>query len=393
MKIAWDQIRKEFFPALQEYTYLMAASSSPMNKKAYESGTAYFNKMLHHGDIKSEQFFEDVDKARELVADYINAKPHEIAFLINTSSGMNVVARLFENEKGEILYPSLEFPASIHIFRKLGYSCKKIGDEQGKYPIEAFQNELTDHTKYIVHTHVQSFNGFRQDLEELGDFCKKKEVINIVNATQSFGSYDLDVQAQKIDILVANGLKWIGCGFGTGILYINQKFIKKRPLPVSSWLSVTDPFAMDNENMDIVQKISSMDGLGGCPNFPALLAFKGGLELLNDVIGDGDINVAVRHIQERVLNLASMLLQGLKKCQLNLKIITPPGSKWRSGIITVEYEYAENLYDYLVQNNIYVTLKRYPKLEKSTLLRFAVNYYNNRTDIEKALNVLNSFKQ
>ncbi|MGV9203447.1 MAG: aminotransferase class V-fold PLP-dependent enzyme [Promethearchaeia archaeon] len=393
MEIAWDRLRKDYFPALQEHNYLMAASSSPMNKLAYENGMAYFHEMHYHGDIGSEQFFEEIDVAREIVSEYINAAPHEIAFLINTSSGMNIVARLFENEKGAILYPSIEFPASIHIFRKLGYPCTRIKDTKGAYPLENIHHAVTDDSKYLVHTHVQSFNGFRQNLDALGDLCEENNLINIINATQSFGSYKLDVKRQKINILVANGLKWIGCGFGIGILYISQELIKSRPLPVSSWLSVTDPFAMDNENMNIIQETRSMDSFGGCPNFPALLAFKGGLKLLKDIIGKGNINTAVSHIQDRIIMLSTKLVEGLKECQLNLKIITPQELDCRSGIITVEFAQAEKLYEYLVENNTYVTLKQYPKAKNKTLLRFAINYYNNETDIEKALVLLDAFYQ
>lgn len=393
MDIDWNKIRKEFFPALKNYTYLMAASSSPMNKMAYEKGITYFNEMLHHGDVKSERYFKDIEKARELVAEYINAEADEIAFLINTSSGMNVIARLFEKEKAEILYPSMEFPASIHIFRRLRYPCRKIEEQEGKYPIKSFEKKVSSSSKYLIHTHVQSFNGFRQDLGALGDFCEKNNLINIINATQSFGSYKLDVKKQKIDLMVANGLKWIGCGYGIGILYINREFIEDRPLPVSSWLSVTNPFAMDNENMNIIKETRSMDSLGGCPNFPALLAFKGGLELLKNIVGKGNINSAVSSIQERIIMLASKLIQGLQKCLLNLKIITPLELKHRSGIITVEYEKAEQLYDYLVQNQTYVTLKQYPRSDKKTLLRFAINYFNNESDIKQALHLLSSFNE
>jgi selenocysteine lyase/cysteine desulfurase len=228
-------------------------------------------------------------------------------------------------------------------------------------------------------------------LEALGDFCQEKDLINIVNATQSFGSFELDVKKQNIDILVANGLKWIGCGYGIGILYIKEKFIQDRQLPVSSWLSVTEPFKMDNENMDIIKETRAMDSLGGCPNFPALLTFKGGLEFLKNTIGEGDINNASQVIQQRIIKLTSYLIKGLETCPLDVKIITPTALECRSGIITVEYKKAEQLYEYLLENKTYVTLKQYPKSEKKTLLRFALNYYNNEADIENALNYLASF--
>ena len=51
MSIDWEQIRNDYFPALNSHTYIMAASASPMNKKAYEESLKYLKSMLNHGDM------------------------------------------------------------------------------------------------------------------------------------------------------------------------------------------------------------------------------------------------------------------------------------------------------------------------------------------------------
>ena len=69
---------------------------------------------------------------------------------------------------------------------------------------------------------------------------------------------------------------------------------------------------------------------------------------------------------------------------IDIKIITPLETEYRSGIITIEHEKAIKIHEYLLKNNIFATLKKYPKNQKDTLLRFAINYYNNIEDIELA---------
>ena len=76
------------------------------------------------GERSVRLYLNELDDARVLVAEYINSKVEEIAFLINTSSGMSVIARLIEN--GGIIYPEGEFPSSIHIFKSLGFNTNKI---------------------------------------------------------------------------------------------------------------------------------------------------------------------------------------------------------------------------------------------------------------------------
>ncbi|MFX1314862.1 MAG: aminotransferase class V-fold PLP-dependent enzyme [Promethearchaeota archaeon] len=387
MSVDWEEIRRIEFPVLKDLIYIMAASASPICKSAYENGIAYFNNMLNYGDIHFEDFMNEIELARKNIAQYINSKPEEITFLTNTSSGMNIVARLLE--KGEIIYPSIEFPASIHIFKRLGFICKKIPHKNNKYLVRDFEKRITRKTKYMIHSHVQSFTGFKQNLDSLGNFCRENELVNIINATQSFCSFEIDVKKHKIDILASNALKWACCGYGAGILYINNKLITEKGIPFSSWLSVEDPYSMDNENMRVINKTRYMDAFGGCPNFAALLSLKGGLDLIKNKIGNGNTKDGVKKIQDRIILLTSKFINELKN--LSYRIISPLDIEFRSGILTLEHEKAEEIYEHLIKNNIYVTLKKYPNFSKSTLLRFAFNYYNNFEDITKTIYQLKKY--
>jgi len=388
MTIDWENIRTTQFPALKNLTYIMAGSASPLSEAAYNNGINYFKDMLYFGDIHFDTFCEKIEKVRGIIAEYINAKPYEIAFLPNTSSGMNIIARFINI--GEILYPSIEFPASIHIFKRLGFPNRKINDQNHCYVIEDFKSSLSDKTKYIIHSHVQSLTGFRQNLEKLGEFCKKYELLNIINATQSFCSFEIDVKKQNIDILVSNALKWGACGYGAGFLYMDSNLLSDKEIPFSSWLSVENPFSLNNENIEVINKTKYMDTFGGCPNFAALLSLKGSLDLIKTQIGNGNIKTGIKRIQERIIHLTNIFVEEVK--EFNLKIITPLDPEFRSGIITIQHDRAEEIYSSFIKNNIYVTLKRYPNLEKDTLLRFAFNYYNNENDIKKVIKTLKLLK-
>jgi selenocysteine lyase/cysteine desulfurase len=383
MTVDWEQIRKDFFPALREHTYIMAASASPMNKSAYQEGLNYLNTMLTHGDIYYEQFKEDIDKNRETIADYINAKPEEIAFVPNVSAGMNIIARILD--KGEFIYPANEFPASVHIFKRLGYPNRKIHPSNNKYLMENIKKSISKETQILIHSHVQSLTGFRQNLKHLGTFCRKNALLSIINATQSFSSFEIDVKNGQIDVMISNALKWGGCGYGAGVLYINQTLLNEKEIPFSGWLSVNDPFSMDNENVKVINQTRYMDTFGGCPNYGALLALKGSFDLIKEQIGNGDIKKGVRRIQERILRLMDLFID--KLMDFNLNIISPLEIEFRSGIITIEHQKAEEIYEYLIKNNIYVTLKKYPNMNKSTLIRFSFNYYNNEQDIDRVIEV------
>ena len=384
MEIDWNKIRKDEFPALLNSVYLKTAGGSPMSKAAYQAGIKYLNEMHLEGDNYWERYLKELDYARALVAEYINSNVEDIAFLLNTSSGMNVIAHFIEKEG--IIYPEGEFPSSIHIFKALGFSTVKIKSKKdNSYQIESFKKFINSTSKYSIHSHVQYLTGFKQNLYELGEFCNRNNMINIINATQSFGAFPIDVKNQNIDMLVASGLKWACCGYGIGILFIKKKFLEKRGLPFSSWLSVEDAFSMDNDNLDLIIQTKSIEGLGGTPNFPALLALKGGLTLIKK-INDGKMQTGVKRINERIIALTSEFVSQIQNLKYN--IITPLNLNNRSGIITIEDKKAESVYYKLLSKNILISLRNYPKSPEKNLLRFAFNYYNNFEDIEKVINVL-----
>lgn len=383
MSINWEKLRNEQFPALKKLTYIMAGSASPLSIEAFRKGISYFEDMLYYGDIHYDNFCEQVEQTRKNVAEYINTKPENIAFLTNTSSGMNIVARFLEN--GEFLYPSIEFPASVHIFKRLKFPSKKVNDTNHRYLIENFNQYISDKTKYIIHSHVQSLTGFRQDLKKLGAFCEEYRILNIINATQSFCSFDIDIEDSNIDILTANPLKWGACGYGVGILYMSPTLLSEKEIPFSSWLSVADPFYLNNENINVINKVKYMDAFGGCSNFPALLSFTGNFNLIKTQIGKGKIKEGIKRIQERIIHLTDIFIEEIKA--YNFKIITPLETEFRSGIITLEHQKAEKIYNDLVKSQIYITLKRYPNVPEQTLLRFAFHYYNNEDDIKKVMKV------
>ncbi len=386
MRIDWEKIRETEFPALKNVVYLKAAGGAPISKTAYQEGVNYLNEMLFKGDIFWDNYFNKLNLIRKNLAYYINAKPDEIAFLTNTSSCMNIAARLLPI--GEILFPEEEFPSSIHAFKRLGFNCRKVKHQNHHYKIDEFKKKLRDDSKYIVHSHVQYLTGFKQNIEKLGLFSAENNLINIINATQSFGAFPIDVKKQNIKILAASALKWLCCGYGIGIFYVNKTIIDENNLSFSSWLSVNNAFSMDNENLDLINKTSSLDGLGGTPNFPALLILKGGLKLIED-IGDGNIQRGIKAINERIIELTSEFINEVR--ELNFKIITPLELENRSGIITLEHDKAEAIYYELKKNNIYISLRNYPKSTKKTLLRFSFNYYNNLDDIKKSISILKGF--
>lgn len=86
-------------------------------------------------------------------------------------------------------------------------------------------------TKFVAITHASNVTGAVQPLGEIGQICREMAVPLVVDAAQSIGHVDLDVQRDGIDLLAAPGHKALMGPLGTGFLYLRPGMEKRvRPL-------------------------------------------------------------------------------------------------------------------------------------------------------------------
>src|SRR5262245_447136 len=109
MSSPWDEVRRDF-PAVTRYVYLNAAAAGPTPRPVREAVTQFLREMEEDGDLYWESWIEHRETVRQRVAAFIGAEADEIAFVPNTSTGMNLIVDLL-GEDGAVLSHELEFPA------------------------------------------------------------------------------------------------------------------------------------------------------------------------------------------------------------------------------------------------------------------------------------------
>lgn len=365
--VDWDEIRK-LFPVTQKYTYTNAAEGSPVSELAAAEGKRFYDEILHDGDLHWEDWLKRTEETRQKLAEFINADRSEVAFTINTSHGMNLIADMLRG-KGDVVTMQDEFPSSTYPWLHRNYGVKFIEPENHKYSIENIAKSIDEKTKILVTSYVQYCTGFRQDLVELGKFCKSKGLIFVVNATQGIGAMPIDVKEANIDFLVFTCFKWTLSGYGIGGLYISKEWLGKIDFPVAGWRSVEDPYKMDNKNMKLKMEASEIEI--GDPHFPNIFALGGALDLLN--------RIGQENIQERIFSLNDYLVKKLE--ELGLEIISPLERKYRSGITVVKLDNAEEVVEKLRKENIIIS-------QRKEGVRISMHIYNNEEDIDKLIMVL-----
>src|SRR4030067_3630308 len=120
--------------------------------------------------------------------------------------------------------------------REKGVKIKFIKSENGFFSIENFIKSITSKTKLLSLSFVQFFNGYKNDLEQIGKICRKNGIIFVVDGIQGGGSSVLDGKKNQIDFLSCGGQKWLLFGPGPGFLFCSKKFLNKLKLSFFGWL-------------------------------------------------------------------------------------------------------------------------------------------------------------
>ncbi len=365
--INWDEIRKQF-PVTDNYTYLNAAAAGPLARSTRAAAKEYYDLMTADGDVHWEEWLEQREEVRKKVAAFINAEPDEIGLTTNTSSGMNVIVDALET-RGEVISCDLEFPVSTLPWMNRRIPVHLVKSIGGKIEIDDLRGAMNAQTGIISLSHVQFSNGFRIDLEEVGN--AKGDHSFVVNASQSAGVFEIDVKRMKIDALCATGHKWMLSGYGSGFVYLSRELLDRTRPRAIGWLSVEDPYRMRNDEIHLRNDGAARVELG-CPHYAGMFALGASVDLMT--------KVGIKDIELRSLSLNRLLTEQLIDAGWN--VLSPIESEgMRSAETLVSVENPAALVTKLAEQQVIVT-------EKPQGIRIATDFFNNEEDIHRLMSAL-----
>ncbi len=281
--------QRHLFDIPAEVAYLNCATMGPMPIAALEAGRAGLARKAQPWGITSDDFFKDTASLRPKLAQLINARGEQIAFVPSASYALATAAQNITLKAGQdILIMADQFPSNVYVWRDLaartGAKLQTVAAPDGKMSLsDAMLEAIGPQTGLVACAQVRWTDGTRLDLEAISDKCRSVGAALVLDLTQSCGAMAFDATRIQPDFMVAAGYKWMLGPYSAGFMYVGEQHLGGQPLE-HNWITragSTDFTQLINYTDELGAGAERFD-MGERSNFALLPALEAAVDLLLD---------------------------------------------------------------------------------------------------------------
>ena len=361
------------FPVRKTLVYFNHAAVTPLPRRSAAAIAAHNENVRDRGAADWRRWYAAIEATRAKAARFLGAAREEIAFLPNTSWGLNLVARSFPWKEGDnVVTDDMEFPSNAYPWLALesrGVECRFARNREGRVTVDEIAEKVDARTRIVAVSWVAFHNGWVFPIEEISRLCRERDILLVLDAIQGLGALPLDVRAAGVDVLCADSHKWLLGTEGCAVFYVSERIRDRVPALFSGWWNIRHEASYLDYKFDFYDSARRYEP-GTLPT--ANLA---GLAASLDLIAE----VGPETIHSRILATCEALRRGL--ADRGWRIGTP--EPLRSGILAASLPGTDSrVVSRRLEENDVITAPR------EGFVRFSPHFYNDAAEVSRILSIL-----
>ncbi|MGH8548066.1 MAG: aminotransferase class V-fold PLP-dependent enzyme [Methylococcales bacterium] len=364
------------FPLIDSVLYLNHAGVAPWPRRTSEAVKRFAEANCRLGARDYANWLSEEARLRAQLKTLINAPDiRDIALVKNTSEALSFVAGGLPWQAGDnIVSSDEEFPSNRIPWQSLqnqGVEFRQARLTDGSSPEQALFDLTDANTRLITISSIQFASGLRLNVERIGSFCRRHNILFCIDAIQSIGAVEFDVQACCADFAMADGHKWMLGPEGLGVFYTNPEARDRLKLGQFGWHMIEDPNDYRNRAWSIAEDSRRFEC--GSANMLGIHALSASLSLL--------LEVGMEVVEHKVIENAGYLKELIHRHN-DLELLTPMNSEHASGIVVFRHRSIENdeLFRSLREQGVVCA-------QRGGGIRFSPHFYTSEARIEKAVEI------
>jgi isopenicillin-N epimerase len=168
-------------------------------------------------------------EARGALGAYVGARPDDLTFVPNATTGVNIVARALQ------LQPDGEILATEHEYGACNFTWQRTGATYVQAPVGELFEHVTEHTRVLFVSHITSETGLLLPVEELVARGRELGLVTVVDGAHAPAHVPLDLESLGADFYAGNCHKWLCAPKGAGFLHVREDWHDRVDGAIVSW--------------------------------------------------------------------------------------------------------------------------------------------------------------
>lgn len=318
---------RKLFPSAERRLHLDHAGVAPISTRVVDAVATFADESVSVLSERYPYWEARAEEVRSACAGLAGAAPRQVAFVKNTSEALSFVAGGLDWSEGDVVVAVDEaFPSNVYPW----WDLSRIGVETRMVPptavcsdLRTLEEALDGPVRVLAVSAVAYGTGDLRPLADLATLCRARDVLLVVDGIQALGAIRVDLAAEGLDCIAADGHKWICAPEGAGFMALSDRLLDRlRPIELG-WKSVVESGQYYPYQFKVRSDAAKLEA--GSLNLMATYALGAAVDLVHEI--------GIDEIEHRLASLTGSFAAGLRERGREVLGLQEGAGARRSGIL------------------------------------------------------------